>query len=257
MKKNKKASGWIALRPVVWLAAVLVSAVGPPGALFVALPVAIIYTNLPWLIFRISEKAKAKDNEEWKHREIERTIEKSSTVTFLKTLFEDVKFINETSGADRLQFDHAEITLQSEQVYSDMYLYTTADKKHIEFIEKYEALLHRCLMGEEGLNKEKIFEEFRAYYPNEKKGYIAKNPDFLKTLEDDGLSWFEAVTDNNGNVTCYKYMVFSFKKTYVDENVCNPFFIAEAITKWAVGEGYLAYYTHDRENGRYELTIHF
>ena len=44
MKKNKKASGWIALRPVVWLAAVLVSAVGPPGALFVALPVAVIYT---------------------------------------------------------------------------------------------------------------------------------------------------------------------------------------------------------------------
>lgn len=247
--------GWV--KVVVWVVAILVTAMGPPGALFVALPVAIIYTNLPWLIFRISEKAKAKDNEEWKHREIERTIEESSTVTFLKTLFEDVKFINETSGADRLQFDHAEITLQSEQVYSDMYLYTTADKKHIEFIEKYNALLHRCLMGEEGLNKEKIFEEFRAYYPNEKNGYIAKNPDFLKTLEDDGLSWFEAVTDNNGNVTCYKYMVLSFKKTYVDENVCNPFFIAEAITKWAVGEGYLAYYTYDRENGRYELTIHF
>lgn len=52
-------------------------------------------------------------------------------------------------------------------------------------------------------------------------------------------------------------MVLSFKKIYADENVCNPFFIAEAITKWAVGEGYLAYYTHDRENGRYELTIHF
>lgn len=101
MKKNKKASGWIALRPVVWLVAVLMSAV-VPGTLFVALPVAVIYTNLPWLIFRISEKAKAKDNEEWKHREIERTIEESSTVTFLKTLFEDVKFINETSGADRL-----------------------------------------------------------------------------------------------------------------------------------------------------------
>lgn len=44
MKKNEKSSGWIALRPVVWLAAVLVSAVGPPGALFVALPVAVIYT---------------------------------------------------------------------------------------------------------------------------------------------------------------------------------------------------------------------
>ena len=247
--------GWV--KAVVWVVAILVTAMGPPGALFVALPVAIIYTNLPWLIFRISEKAKAKDNEEWKRREIERTIEESSTVACLKTLFEDVKYINETSGADRLQFDHAEITLQSELLRSDMYLYTTTDKKHIEFIERYDALLHRCLMGEEGLNKEKIYEEFRSYFVNEKDGYIAKNPDFLKTLEDEGLSWFEAVTDCNGNATCYKYEVFLFKTTYVNENSCNPFFIAEAITKWAVGEGYLAYYTRDRENDRYELTIHF
>ena len=43
MKKNEKSSGWIALRPVVWLVAVLMSAV-VPGALFVALPVAVIYT---------------------------------------------------------------------------------------------------------------------------------------------------------------------------------------------------------------------
>lgn len=244
--------GWV--KAVVWVVAILVSAVGPPGALFVALPAAILYTVVSGIVSSVSVKTKTKDNEEWKRQKIERTIATSSTVAFLKTLFEDVKFINETSGADRLQFEHAEITLQSEQVYSDMYLYTTADKKHIEFIEKYKAQLHRCLMGEEGLNKEKIFEEFRAYYPNEKNGYIAKNPDFLK---DEGPSSFEAVTDNNGNVTCYKYMVLSFKKTYVDENVCNPFFIAEAITKWAVGEGYLAYYTRDRENGRYELTIHF
>ena len=101
MKKNKKSSGWIALRPVVWLVAVLMSAV-VPGALFVALPVAVIYT-IACVFIGPADKEK---------RAVEIFREDSFIVSYLEGTFADIDHINSISGSDGLRFDSAQIKLE-------------------------------------------------------------------------------------------------------------------------------------------------
>ena len=119
MKKNKKASGWIALRPVVWLAAVLVSAVGPPGALFVALPVAVIYT-IACVFIEVADKENVAE----------------TLVSYLKRTFADIDHINSISGSDGLRFDSAQIKLEPHG--ASMEVYTTAEENRTALLKQYD-----------------------------------------------------------------------------------------------------------------------
>lgn len=97
------------MRPVVWLAAVLVSAVGPPGALFVALPVAVIYT-IACVFIEVADKENVAE----------------TLVSYLKRTFADIDHINSISGSDGLRFDSAQIKLEPHG--GSMVVYTTAEK---------------------------------------------------------------------------------------------------------------------------------
>lgn len=100
------------MRPVVWLVAVLMSAV-VPGALFVALPVAVIYT-IACVFIGPAEKEK---------RAVETFREDSLIVSYLEGTFADIDHINSISGSDGLRFDSAQIKLEPHG--GSMVVYTT------------------------------------------------------------------------------------------------------------------------------------
>ena len=110
------------MRPVVWLVAVLMSAV-VPGALFVALPVAVIYT-IACVFIGPAEKEK---------RAVETFREDSLIVSYLEGTFADIDHINSISGSDGLRFDSAQIKLEPHG--GSMVVYTTAEKKSYCFFE--------------------------------------------------------------------------------------------------------------------------
>ena len=236
MKKNKKSSGWIALRPVVWLAAVLVSAVGPPGALFVALPVAIIYT-----IVCVFIEAADKDS-------VAETL-----VSYLKRTFADIDHINSVSGSEGLRFDSAQIKL--EPYGASMEVYTTAEENRTALLKQYDERAGAYYRGEEAQTPEQLKEELMPYCFKETAEYTPQCPRFFDDLRE--LN-FELTDDGR-----YGFGLISFFAEYVmnpwevDEKGMSTIEIArKAITKCAEERGYRTT-CEELSTNRYELTIHF
>lgn len=242
MKKNKKSSGWIALRPVVWLVAVLMSAV-VPGALFVALPVAVIYT-IACVFIGPAEKEK---------RAVETFREDSLIVSYLEGTFADIDHINSISGSDGLRFDSAQIKLEPHG--ASMEVYTTAEENRTALLKQYDERAGAYYRGEEAQTPEQLKEELMPYCFKETAEYTPQCPRFFDDLRE--LN-FELTDDGR-----YGFGLISFFAEYVmnpwevDEKGMSTIEIArKAITKCAEERGYRTT-CEELSTNRYELTIHF
>lgn len=242
MKKNKKSSGWIAWRPVVWLVAVLMSAV-VPGALFVALPVAVIYT-IACVFIGPAEKEK---------RAVETFREDSLIVSYLEGTFADIDHINSISGSDGLRFDSAQIKLEPHG--ASMEVYTTAEENRTALLKQYDERAGAYYRGEEAQTPEQLKEELMPYCFKETAEYTPQCPRFFDDLRE--LN-FELTDDGR-----YGFGLISFFAEYVmnpwevDEKGMSTIEIArKAITKCAEERGYRTT-CEELSTNRYELTIHF
>ena len=249
MKKNKKSSGWIALRPVVWLAAVLVSAVGPPGALFVALPVAVIYT-IACVFIGPADKEK---------RAVEIFREDSFIVSYLEGTFADIDHINSISGSDGLRFDSAQIKLEPHG--GSMVVYTTAEKNRTAFLKQYHERAVAYHLCKEEKSPEELKKELMPHWLREDTEYSPECPHFFNDLRE--LN-FEEINEGGSIRYGFKMPHFSFVCAAEplegeEERKKRTEIARKVITKCAEERGYRV----DNNYGSYiindecKLTIHF
>lgn len=242
MKKNKKASGWIALRPVVWLAAVLVSAVGPPGALFVALPVAVIYT-IACVFIEVADKENVAE----------------TLVSYLKRTFADIDHINSISGSDGLRFDSAQIKLEPHG--GSMVVYTTAEKNRTAFLKQYHERAVAYHLCKEEKSPEELKKELMPHWLREDTEYSPECPHFFNDLRE--LN-FEEINEGGSIRYGFKMPHFSFVCAAEplegeEERTKRTEIARKVITKCAEERGYRV----DNNYGSYiindecKLTIHF
>jgi hypothetical protein len=239
MKKNEKSSGWIALRPVVWLAAVLVSAVGPPGALFVALPVAVIYT-IACVFIEVADKENVAE----------------TLVSYLKRTFADIDHINSISGSDGLRFDSAQIKLEPHG--GSMVVYTTAEKNRTAFLKQYHERAVAYHLCKEEKSPEELKKELMPHWLREDTEYSPECPHFFNDLRE--LN-FEEINEGGSIRYGFKIPHFSFVCAAEplegeEERTKRTEIARKVITKCAEERGYRTT-CEELSTNRYELTIHF
>lgn len=239
MKKNEKSSGWIALRPVVWLAAVLVSAVGPPGALFVALPVAVIYT-IAGVFIEVADKENVAE----------------TLVSYLKRTFADIDHINSISGSDGLRFDSAQIKLEPHG--GSMVVYTTAEKNRTAFLKQYHERAVAYHLCKEEKSPEELKKELMPHWLREDTEYSPECPHFFNDLRE--LN-FEEINEGGSIRYGFKIPHFSFVCAAEplegeEERTKRTEIARKVITKCAEERGYRTT-CEELSTNRYELTIHF
>lgn len=239
MKKNEKSSGWIALRPVVWLAAVLVSAVGPPGALFVALPVAVIYT-IACVFIEVADKENVAE----------------TLVSYLKRTFADIDHINSISGSDGLRFDSAQIKLEPHG--GSMVVYTTAEKNRTAFLKQYHERAVAYHLCKEEKSPEELKKELMPHWLREDTEYSPECPHFFNDLRE--LN-FEEINEGGRIRYGFKIPHFSFVCAAEplegeEERTKRTEIARKVITKCAEERGYRTT-CEELSTNRYELTIHF
>ena len=239
MKKNEKSSGWIALRPVVWLAAVLVSAVGPPGALFGALPVAVIYT-IACVFIEVADKENVAE----------------TLVSYLKRTFADIDHINSISGSDGLRFDSAQIKLEPHG--GSMVVYTTAEKNRTAFLKQYHERAVAYHLCKEEKSPEELKKELMPHWLREDTEYSPECPHFFNDLRE--LN-FEEINEGGSIRYGFKIPHFSFVCAAEplegeEERTKRTEIARKVITKCAEERGYRTT-CEELSTNRYELTIHF
>ena len=239
MKKNETSSGWIALRPVVWLAAVLVSAVGPPGALFVALPVAVIYT-IACVFIEVADKENVAE----------------TLVSYLKRTFADIDHINSISGSDGLRFDSAQIKLEPHG--GSMVVYTTAEKNRTAFLKQYHERAVAYHLCKEEKSPEELKKELMPHWLREDTEYSPECPHFFNDLRE--LN-FEEINEGGSIRYGFKIPHFSFVCAAEplegeEERTKRTEIARKVITKCAEERGYRTT-CEELSTNRYELTIHF
>ena len=241
MKKNKKSSGWIALRPVVWLVAVLMSAV-VPGALFVALPVAVIYT-IACVFIEVADKENVAE----------------TLVSYLKRTFADIDHINSISGSDGLRFDSAQIKLEPHG--GSMVVYTTAEKNRTAFLKQYHERAVAYHLCKEEKSPEELKKELMPHWLREDTEYSPECPHFFNDLRE--LN-FEEINEGGSIRYGFKMPHFSFVCAAEplegeEERTKRTEIARKVITKCAEERGYRV----DNNYGSYiindecKLTIHF
>lgn len=160
------------MRPVVWLAAVLVTAVGPPEALFVALPVAVIYT-IACVFIGPADKEK---------RAVETFREDSFIVSYLEGTFADIDHINSISGYEGLRFDSAQIKLEPHG--GSMVVYTTAEKNRTAFLKQYHERAVAYHLCKEEKSPEELKKELMPHWLREDTEYSPECPHFFNDLRE-------------------------------------------------------------------------
>lgn len=230
------------MRPVVWLAAVLVSAVGPPGALFVALPVAVIYT-IACVFIEVADKENVAE----------------TLVSYLKRTFADIDHINSISGSDGLRFDSAQIKLEPHG--GSMVVYTTAEKNRTAFLKQYHERAVAYHLCKEEKSPEELKKELMPHWLREDTEYSPECPHFFNDLRE--LN-FEEINEGGSIRYGFKMPHFSFVCAAEplegeEERTKRTEIARKVITKCAEERGYRV----DNNYGSYiindecKLTIHF
>lgn len=226
------------MRPVVWLVAVLMSAV-VPGALFVALPVAIIYT-IACVFIEVADKDSVAE----------------TLVSYLKRTFADIDHINSISGSDGLRFDSAQIKLEPHG--GSMVVYTTAEKNRTAFLKQYHERAVAYHLCKEEKSPEELKKELMPHWLREDAEYSPECPHFFNDLRE--LN-FEEINEGGSIRYGFKMPHFSFVCAAEplegeEERLKKTEIARKAITKCAEERGYRTI-CEELSTNRYELTIHF
>lgn len=247
MNHDEEVTGWTELRPVVWLAAVIVAAVGPSWAFFVAIPGAIVYSIACVFIEVVTKERRA----------IETFRKDSSIMSFLEGTFADIDHINSISGSSGLRFDYTQIELNPSGSGS-MEVYTTAEKNRTAFLKQYHDRAGAYYRGEETRSPEQLREELTPYYFKETAEYTPRCPRFFYDLRelnfeltDDGRCGFKLP---GFFCTCILESLESSEEIVGKWKIIE--IAREAIMKCAKERGYHASYKYLSTDG-YKLTIHF
>lgn len=229
------------MRPVVWLVAVLMSAV-VPGALFVALPVAVIYT-IACVFIEVADKENVAE----------------TLVSYLKRTFADIDHINSISGSDGLRFDSAQIKLEPHG--GSMVVYTTAEKNRTAFLKQYHERAVAYHLCKEEKSPEELKKELMPHWLREDTEYSPECPHFFNDLRE--LN-FEEINEGGSIRYGFKMPHFSFVCAAEplegeEERTKRTEIARKVITKCAEERGYRV----DNNYGSYiindecKLTIHF
>ena len=246
MNHDEEVTGWTELRPVVWLAAVIVAAVGPSWAFFVTIPGAIVY-SAACVVIEVVTKAK---------RAVETFRKDSFIISYLERTFTDIDHINSISGSGGLRFDYAQIDLRPSM--SSMEVYTTAEKNRTAFLKQYHDRAVAYHLCKEVKSPEELKEELMPHWLREGAGYSPECPHFFNDLREMN---FEEI--NEGGSTRYGFKMPHFLAVCAAESlegsaggVEKTEIARRAIMKCAKEGGYHArckYLSKDC----YKLTIHF
>ena len=251
MNHDEEVTGWTELRPVVWLAAVVLVGVTSSTdygfiVLCTAIPGAIVY-SIACVVIETREKER---------RAIE-TFRKSPIMSFLEGTFTDIDHINSISGSGGLRFDYAQIEILPSGSGS-MEVYTTAEKNRTAFLKQYHDRAVAYHLCKEVKSPEELKEELMPHWLREGAGYSPECPHFFNDLREMN---FEEI--NEGDSTRYGFKMPHFLAVCAAESlegsaggVEKTEIARRAIMKCAKEGGYHArckYLSKDC----YKLTIHF
>ena len=251
MNHDEEVTWWTILRPVVWLAAVVLVGVTSSTdygfiVLCTAIPGAIVY-SIACVVIEVREKER---------RAIETFRKDSSIMSFLEGTFADIDHINSISGSSGLRFDYAQIELRPSG--SSMKVYTTAEKNRTAFLKQYHDRAGAYYRGEETRSPEQLREELTPYYFKETAEYTPRCPRFFYDLRelnfeltDDGRCGFKLP---GFFCTCILESLESSEEIVGKWKIIE--IAREAIMKCAKERGYHASYKYLSTDG-YKLTIHF
>ena len=166
-----------------------------PGALFVALPVAVIYT-IACVFIGPADKEK---------RAVEIFREDSFIVSYLEGTFADIDHINSISGSDGLRFDSAQIKLEPHG--GSMVVYTTAEKNRTAFLKQYHERAVAYHLCKEEKSPEELKKELMPHWLREDTEYSPECPHFFNDLRE--LN-FEEINEGGSIRYGFKMPHFSF-----------------------------------------------
>ena len=178
MNHDEEVTGWTELRPVVWLAAVVLVGVTSSTdygfiVLCTAIPGAIVYSAACVFIEVITKERRA----------VETFRKDSSIMSFLEGTFADVDHINSISGSGGLRFDYAQIEILPSGCGS-MEVYTTAEKNRTALLRQYYDRAIAYYRGEETRSPEQLGEEMMPYCFKETAEYTPRCPRFFYDLRE-------------------------------------------------------------------------
>ena len=265
--------GWV--KVVVWVVAILVTAMGPPGALFVALPVAVIYT-IACVFIEVADKENvaetlvsylkrtfaARDVKEIPTQgKVESFLENSPTMAYIKTMLEDIDHINSISDEYGIQYLYVQFKLASIRSESTMRLYTTPDEERIDFIESYSHIFESYDSDTAYLTEEQLQKNFASSLSYERDGYTAKNPEFQQYLQGLRPRHFRLEEEY---VRSYSLSLPTLWKLYCNERDLIREVAVKAIVEYAKSKGYKVskqYNSYKDEHNvpmsEYYITIYF
>ena len=214
-------------------------AMGPPGALFVALPVAVIYT-IACVFIEVADKENVAE----------------TLVSYLKRTFADIDHINSISGSDGLRFDSAQIKLEPHG--GSMVVYTTAEKNRTAFLKQYHERAVAYHLCKEEKSPEELKKELMPHWLREDTEYSPECPHFFNDLRE--LN-FEEINEGGSIRYGFKIPHFSFVCAAEplegeEERTKRTEIARKVITKCAEERGYRTT-CEELSTNRYELTIHF
>lgn len=251
MNHDEEVTGWTELRPVVWLAAVVLVGVTSSTdygfiVLCTAIPGAIVY-SIACVVIETREKER---------RAIE-TFRKSPIMSFLEGTFTDIDHINSISGSGGLRFDYAQIEILPSGSGS-MEVYTTAEKNRTAFLKQYHDRAVAYHLCKEVKSPEELKEELMPHWLREGAGYSPECPHFFNDLREMN---FEEI--NEGDSTRYGFKMPHFLAVCAAESlegsaggVEKTEIARKVIMKCAKERGYHARCKY-LSTGSYKLTIHF
>ena len=247
--------GWV--KVVVWVVAILVTAMGPPGALFVALPLAILYTLVPGIVSSVARDVKEIPTQ----GKVESFLENSPTMAYIKTMLEDIDHINSISDEYGIQYLYVQFKLASIRSESTMRLYTTPDEERIDFIESYSHIFESYDSDTAYLTEEQLQKNFASSLSYERDGYTAKNPEFQQYLQGLRPRHFRLEEEY---VRSYSLSLPTLWKLYCNERDLIREVAVKAIVEYAKSKGYKVskqYNSYKDEHNvpmsEYYITIYF
>ena len=205
-------------RTVVWIAAVLIIANSDFYRAITTLKITLVYTIVPSLLMRITEFISDFSREHPTQAKIEKYMETSPMITYLKTLLEDVQKFNEDHKDGGVQFHLAEIDLVSGGIHTDRHsyeLYESSLKLHTRpvddrnfCIKSYKDIIASWYPGSCPKSKEELESDFSDCFRYDKDGYVAKNEAFRRELQkvsvDDFKLW------SHDDINSYIFELHSF-----------------------------------------------
>ena len=249
MNHDEEVTGWTELRPVVWLAAVVLVGVTSSTdygfiVLCTAIPGAIVYSAACVFIEVITKERRAIE-----------TFRKSPIMSYLEGAFTDIDHINSISGSGGLRFDYAQIEILPSGSGS-MEVYTTAEKNRTALLRQYHDRAFAYYGGKETRSPEQLRKELMPYCFKETSEYSPKCPHFFNDLRE-----MNSEEINEGGSTRYGFKVTHFMFLCAKESLKESEERPEkaeihrrAIMKCAKERGYHARYKYLSKDRQYEMT---